>query len=41
MPKFTGMPDADAEAIFAYIINEAWAAHDRNPGKAGAEGHKR
>ena len=40
MPKFTGMPDADAEAIFAYIIDEAWAAHDRSTGKPTAGGEK-
>ena len=36
MPKFTGIPDADVEAIFAYIVNEAWAAHDGVAGEAHA-----
>ncbi len=30
MPKFDGMPDADVKALYAYIINKAWDAHDRS-----------
>ena len=32
MPQFKDMSDADAEALYAYIINSAWDAHE---GKAG------
>ena len=35
MPQFKGMPDSDAEALFAYVINEAWAAHDETSSKVG------
>jgi hypothetical protein len=38
MPQFKGLPDADAEALFAYIIKEAWDAHDKSAGKPKAEG---
>jgi len=29
MPQFKHVSDADAKALYAYIINEAWKAHDR------------
>ncbi len=29
MPQFSYVTDADAEALFAYILNKAWDAHDR------------
>lgn len=29
MPQFKGVTDAEAKALFAYIINSAWDAHDR------------
>lgn len=28
MPQFKGMSDAEAEALYAYIINTAWDVHD-------------
>ena len=28
MPRFAELPDADAEALFAHVINEAWSAHE-------------
>lgn len=34
MPQFKDMPDADAEALYAYIINSAWDAHDGKVGHA-------
>lgn len=30
MPRFHEMSDADAQALFAYVINEAWRAHERD-----------
>jgi quinohemoprotein ethanol dehydrogenase len=28
MPQFKGMPDADAAALYAYVINTAWDVHE-------------
>jgi quinohemoprotein ethanol dehydrogenase len=38
MPQFKGMPDADAAALYAYIINSAWDAHDGKAGRAVSRG---
>ena len=32
MPQFKDMPNADAAALYAYVINSAWNAHE---GKVG------
>jgi quinohemoprotein ethanol dehydrogenase len=34
MPQFKGMPDADAAALYAYIINTAWDAHEGKNGRS-------
>ena len=38
MPQFRGMPDADAAALYAYIINAAWDAHDGKVGRSVTRG---
>lgn len=34
MPAFKELSDADAEALFSYIINTAWDAYESTPGKS-------
>jgi quinohemoprotein ethanol dehydrogenase len=34
MPRFKDMPDADAAALYAYIINTAWDAHEGRNGRS-------
>ncbi len=37
MPQFKSVSDSDAKALFAYIINEAWAAHERGQPQTNPE----
>lgn len=34
MPQFKGMPDAEAAALYAYVIDAAWDAHEGRAGRA-------
>lgn len=38
MPQFKGLPDADAEALYAYIMEGAWNAHEGKVGRAVSRG---
>jgi quinohemoprotein ethanol dehydrogenase len=38
MPQFHGMPDEDAKALYAYIINSAWDAHEGKTGRSISRG---
>jgi PQQ-dependent dehydrogenase (methanol/ethanol family) len=38
MPQFKGMADDDAAALYAYIINSAWDAHDGKVGRSVSRG---
>ena len=38
MPQFKGMPDADAAALYAYIIKTAWDAHEGQVGRSVTRG---
>lgn len=38
MPRFHDMPDADVQALFAYLVNEAWRAHEQDARPADRSG---
>jgi quinohemoprotein ethanol dehydrogenase len=38
MPQFKGLPDADAAALYAYIVNSAWDAHEGRIARSASGG---